>query len=163
MWALDDDVRIARGSRFASSAVGRFLYMRLNASPRWLLPAAFADRGSLDPAVHRQYVAPFQSPAARVPLWELARSLLGESAWYDLLWGQRQRLMEKPATLIWGLDDPAFGPAYLERWRKGLPRAEVTELPGIGHFVQEEAPGEVARHLMAFLGRTARARISSTS
>jgi pimeloyl-ACP methyl ester carboxylesterase len=151
MWPLDGDVRIARGSRIASSLLGRLLYLRLNASPRWLIPAAFADRARLEPAVHRQYLAPFSTPASRVPLWDLARSLLGESAWYDALWQQRARLAEKPALLLWGLDDPTFGRAYLARWREALPHAAVVELPGVGHFVQEEAAPAVAEHVTAFL------------
>lgn len=158
LWPLDGDVRIARGSRLASSFVGRLLYLRLNASPRWLIPAGFADRARLDPAAHRQYVAPFATPASRRPLWELARSLLGESAWYDALWRQRQRLAEKPALLLWGVDDPTFGRAYLARWRQSLPGAAVAELPGVGHFVQEEAAPAVAEHVTSFLAQTTRGR-----
>ena len=157
MWPLDGDARITKGARLASSFVGRLLYLRLNASPRWLIPAGFADRGRLAPAVHRQYLAPFATPTSRVPLWTMARSLLGESAWYDSLWRQRQRLADKPALLLWGVDDPTFGRAYLERWRQALPNAAVAELPGVGHFVPEEAATEVADHATAFLARTARA------
>ena len=158
LWPLDADARIARGSRLASSVLGRLLYLRLNASPRWLIPAAFADRARLDPGVHRHYVAPFDTPGSRVPLWTLARALLGESAWYDSLWHQRERLAEKPTLLLWGVDDPTFGRAYLERWRKALPDAAVAELPGVGHFVQEEAAPEAAEHVLRFLARTAHRR-----
>lgn len=163
MWALDGDVRIARGARLASSFIGRWLYLGLNASPRWLIPAGFADRARLAPAVHRQYVAPFATPASRMPLWKLAQSLLGESAWYDSLWGARASLVEKPALLLWGVDDPTFGRPYLERWKDALPNAAVAELAGVGHFVQEEAPQEVANHVLAFLAATARPRRAATS
>lgn len=155
MWPLDDDARIVRGSRLASSVIGRLLYLRLNASPRWLIPAGFADRRRLDPAVHHQYIAPFATPASRLPLWELARSLLGESAWYDSLWRQRQRLANIPSLLLWGLDDPTFGRAYLERWRTTLPNATVVELPGVGHFVPEEAARELAEHVTSCARRPA--------
>ena len=155
-WPLDGDARIARGSRVAAGPLGRFLYTRLNASPRWLIPAGFADRARLRPAVHRQYLAPFPDAASRRPLWEFARALLGSSAWYDGLWRRRERLRGKPALLLWGAKDPAFGPAYLARWREVLPGAEVVELPGAGHFVQEEAADDVASHVAAFLARAAR-------
>lgn len=163
MWALDGDARIARGARLASSVVGRLMYLRLNASPRWLIPAAFADRARLAHAVHRHYIAPFATPASRLPLWELAGSLLGESAWYDSLWQARAPLMEKPALLLWGVDDPTFGRPYLARWRTTLPTAAVVELPGVGHFVQEEAPRDVAAHVLAFLAQTARHRRAVSS
>jgi len=156
LWSLEGDQRIARGARLASSVVGRLLYLRLNASPRWLIPAAFADRARLRPDVHRQYLAPFSTAASRTPLWELARSLISESAWYEALWRQRARLAEKPALLLWGVDDPSFGRAYLARWREALPHAAVVELPGVGHFVQEEAATDVAKHVEAFLLTTRR-------
>lgn len=155
LWPLDDDARIARGSRLAAGPLGRLLYARLNASPRWLLPAAFADRSRLDAATHRHYLAPFATPAARIPLRVLARELLASSSWYDGLWRRRDRLRGKPALLVWGMKDPAFGPAYLARWREALPDAEVVEIAGAGHFVQEEAADELASRLTAFLARSA--------
>ena len=155
LWPLDGDPRIARGARVAASPLGRLLYLRLNASPRWLIPAGFADRARLTPAAHRQYLAPFPDPPSRRPLWALARALLGSSAWYDGLWQRRDRLQGKPALLLWGMRDPGFGRAYLARWREALPRAAVAELPGAGHFVQEEAAAEVAAHVEAFLARAA--------
>jgi haloalkane dehalogenase len=155
LWPLDGDSRIARGSRLAAGPLGRFLYLRLNASPRWLIPAGFADRTRLDSKTHQQYLAPFPTPASRVPLWVLARELLGSSAWYDGLWRRRERLRGKPALLLWGARDPAFGPAYLARWREALPGAAVVELPDAGHFVQEEAAADVASRVAEFLARTA--------
>jgi haloalkane dehalogenase len=155
LWPLDGDPRIARGARVAAGPLGRLLYTRLNASPRWLLPAGFADRARLAPAVHRHYLAPFPDAASRRPLWELARALLGASAWYDGLWRRRGRLRGKPALLVWGTRDPGFGPAYLARWREALPDASVAELPGVGHFVPEEGAGDLAAHVAAFLRRPA--------
>ena len=155
LWPLDDDPRIARGARVAAGPLGRFLDLRLNASPRWLIPAGFADRARLTPAVHRQYLAPFPDAASRRPLWALARALLGSSAWYDGLWQRRERLRGRPALLLWGMRDPGFGGAYLARWRETLPEAAVVELRGAGHFVQEEAAAEVAAHVEGFLARAA--------
>ncbi len=151
LWALDGDTQIARGARLAAGPLGRLLYTRLNASPRWLIPAGFADRARLDPAAHRQYLAPFPDAASRRPLWELARALLGASAWYDGLWRRRDRLRDTPALLAWGMRDPAFGPAYLARWREALPHAEVAALPDAGHFVQEEAGDALAAQVVRFL------------
>lgn len=156
MWRLDGDARIAKGAKVAGGPLGRLLYTRLNASPRWLVPSAFADRSRLDAATHRHYLAPFPTPASRLPLWILARELLGSGAWYDALWARRERLGAKPALLLWGMKDPTFGPAYLSRWRDALPDATVEELPDAGHFVQEEAAEAVASRVLAFLGRGAR-------
>jgi pimeloyl-ACP methyl ester carboxylesterase len=49
-----------------------------------------------------------------------------------------------PLHLVWGLDDPVSGRHVLERATAVLPHAEVTELGGVGHFPQSEAPKTVA-------------------
>lgn len=154
-WPLEGDRRLAVGARLATSAVGRMLAMRFNAEPRWLIPAVFADRRRLAPATHRHYVAPFPDAASREAPFALAGELLGASAWYDALWARRSALAELPALLVWGLRDPAFGPAYLARWRGVLPGAEVVEAADAGHFVQEEAPGLLADAVLRFLARGA--------
>lgn len=49
-----------------------------------------------------------------------------------------------PLHLVWGLDDPVSGRHVLERATKALPQAKITELPGVGHYPQSEAPQSVA-------------------
>ncbi|HYB39631.1 MAG TPA: alpha/beta hydrolase, partial [Mycobacterium sp.] len=49
-----------------------------------------------------------------------------------------------PLHLVWGLDDPVPGRHVLEKATTLLPRAEVTELHGVGHYPQSEAPQAVA-------------------
>ena len=57
-----------------------------------------------------------------------------------------------PTMVIWGKDDPILGVEltnHLSRYVEGTVRLEV--LPGVGHFVQQDAPAEVNRLLIAFL------------
>lgn len=150
MWSLSG-TPAARLSRFAAGPVGRFLYRRLNVSPRLLVKAAFADKHKLSRDVHRHYVAAFPSPAQRVGPWVLARELIGSSDWYDGLWQRRDRIAHLPALLLWGMRDPAFGPAALARWRELFPDAAAIEFPEVGHFVQEEAPEAAASEIARFL------------
>jgi len=49
-----------------------------------------------------------------------------------------------PLHLIWGMDDPVSGARVLELARPKLPNARITELAGVGHFPQAEAPQAVA-------------------
>jgi pimeloyl-ACP methyl ester carboxylesterase len=49
-----------------------------------------------------------------------------------------------PLHLVWGLDDPVSGRHVLEAATAVLPRAEVTELDGVGHYPQSEAPQAVS-------------------
>jgi pimeloyl-ACP methyl ester carboxylesterase len=50
----------------------------------------------------------------------------------------------RPLHLVWGLDDPVSGGRVLKQAVKVLPRATVTELPGVGHYPSSEAPQAVA-------------------
>jgi pimeloyl-ACP methyl ester carboxylesterase len=150
MWSLAG-TPAERASRLLSGAVGRFLYRRLNLSPRVLVPALFADRSRLTPEIHRHYVDAFPSPAERQAPWVFARELMGSSDWYEGLWRRRDRLAGLPALVLWGMKDSAFRPDALARWRDALPGARVVELPDAGHFVQEEAPEDVAREIRRLL------------
>lgn len=150
MWSLADSPS-ARIARLLSGRFGRFLYERLNFSPRVLLKAGFADRSKLTREIHRQYLLPFAKREHRRAPWVLARELLASGDWYDELWSRRARLAEIPALLLWGMRDPAFGPADLERWREALPAARVATFPEVGHFVQEEAPEGAISEVERFL------------
>jgi pimeloyl-ACP methyl ester carboxylesterase len=150
MWSLRG-TQAERMSRVLGGAVGRFLYTRLNFSPRVLIRAAFGDRRKLTREVHRHYMEAFPTPADRHAPWVLARELAGSSDWYERLWNQRERLVTTPVLLLWGMKDPAFGPAALRRWQEALPHAQTVEFPEAGHFVQEEAPDQATSATRTFL------------
>jgi haloalkane dehalogenase len=150
MWSLQGTAA-EKVSRLMGGPVGRFLYRRLNFSSRVLIKAAFSDKRKLTREVHRQYTAAFPAPAARQGPWVLARELIGSSSWYQGLWQCRQRIVEKPTLVLWGMRDPAFGSDALARWKAAFTNARIVELPNAGHFVQEEAPEEAARAIRTFL------------
>jgi pimeloyl-ACP methyl ester carboxylesterase len=56
-----------------------------------------------------------------------------------------------PLRLINGLDDPISGAHMVARYRELVPRPDVVELPGVGHYPQLEAPDAVADASLAFL------------
>ena len=59
-------------------------------------------------------------------------------------WEAALAAWQGPLHLVWGLDDPVSGRHVLEQATAELPRAVVTELDGVGHFPQTEAPVAVA-------------------
>lgn len=142
-WAHGDDPRIAKLARVVASPLGRFLYLWLNASPRWLVPQSMVQRARFTRDIHAHYLGPFRERAARIAPWVLGCELAGSDAFYASLWEQRAKLSELPSSLVWGERDPAFGLRYLERWQSALPKAHVQRLPDVGHFPQEEAPQQL--------------------
>ena len=72
--------------------------------------------------------------------------------------GERKRHRERwvgalidapmPLRLVAGMDDPVSGAHMVERYRELVPRADVVELAGIGHYPQWEAPERVAEAVL---------------
>jgi len=156
LWPLDSDPTIRRGGKLAASWLGGLLYRHLNIEVKVLLPKFMHNRAALTPRVHEHYARPLGSPDERMGAWTFARALLAESAWYQSLWDRRATLSEKPMLLAWGVKDPAFGPAYLARWREAFPQATVQLFENSGHFVAEEVPGELGTVIDGFMAQTRR-------
>jgi haloalkane dehalogenase len=142
-WPLADRPDTRRLSRLIATAVGRFLYVRLNASPRWILPLSFVDRSRLPAEVHAQYLTPFAERSRREATWRLGVALVGSDPYYASLEKRLTQLRSLPVHLLWGVRDPAFGAKELERWQSILEPRVTATLPNVGHFPQEERPGVV--------------------
>ena len=154
MWSFEDDRAMRRGARLIGSAVGRFLYRRLNASLRLIMPSAYGDRRKLTPDLHRQYLSVFPDAESRERvLFALARSLLGSSDFFEALWQRRDHLARVPLELVWGMRDSAFPPYILQRWQRAMPHAHTTAIAGAGHWPHEEEPAAVVEALQRVITR----------
>jgi haloalkane dehalogenase len=54
------------------------------------------------------------------------------------------KLGSKRALIPWGMKDPGFRPSMIPRMRGAFPDAVVVELPQAKHYIQEDAPVEIA-------------------
>jgi pimeloyl-ACP methyl ester carboxylesterase len=77
-------------------------------------------------------------------LWHLLIKYNAERAIHHRRWEAALATWDGPLHLVWGLDDPVSGRHVLEQAAKVLPHATVTELAGVGHYPQSEAPQAVA-------------------
>ena len=151
-WCWPLEGALEKRARQAQGGLVRFLYRRLDASLRLLMPAAYGDRRKLTKAIHRQYRAVFPDADSREQvLYALAHALLGSRAHYARLWEGRAALAQRPALVLWGMKDGAFPPGLLQRWREALPQARVVELAHSGHWPHEEEPERVLGELRDFL------------
>lgn len=76
-------------------------------------------------------------------------NLLRYPEWQDYL-----RKHQPPTLVVWGKNDPIFGPKGAEAFAKDLPAAEI-HLLDTGHFALEEDCSAIAGFLAAFMERTA--------
>ncbi|WP_051362578.1 alpha/beta fold hydrolase [Amycolatopsis thermoflava] len=58
-----------------------------------------------------------------------------------------------PTAIVWGTGDDYLRTTIAEELAAGIPRAELTLIPGGGHFVMEKAPDEVLTALRRLLAR----------
>lgn len=140
MWSEAETEQVQKISRFVSGPIGRFLYRRLNFSPRVLLKMGFHDKGKLEREVHRHYLRPFGSSEEREGPWRLGCELA--SSWYETIWERRKAIEKVPTQIVWGMEDRAFGERHLQRMEEVFHHAQTLRLEGVGHFPQEEAPEE---------------------
>ncbi|WP_223808878.1 alpha/beta fold hydrolase [Rufibacter hautae] len=150
MWPLTEVKPMMQASKLFSSRVGKFLYVNLNFSVKFLLQQAFYQKEKLTREVHHQYLSPFRERKDRVSTWYFAKALAGETPYFTRLYNKRHVLEGKPVLVLWGTKDKLIPASFLENWQETLPGLTVMELE-TGHFLQEEAPEEVTKAIQAFL------------
>ncbi len=87
-----------------------------------------------------------QPPGLREGLAVFPRAIRGSKSWMTGLEERvQERLTDKPLLLTWGMKDFGFSPgATIPRWQLDFPQAQVVELREAKHYIQEDAPGEIA-------------------
>lgn len=113
--------------------------------------------------VLRHYREAQPTPKSRVGVAELPRQLVASHAWLaELEEGVQRSLGNVPLLLTWGIHDFVFPRRYMERFRDDFRLARIHRLDA-KHYIQEDAPGEIASAIEGFLAslepaRTERAR-----
>lgn len=65
-----------------------------------------------------------------------------------------ERLARKPALLVWGMKDLGFRPkSFLARMRLTFLDHTLVELPRAKHYIQEDAPDDIAAAIAGRFGR----------
>ncbi len=150
LWETKRNPDAQRINKIVNGLIGRFLYLRLNFSPKVLLKKGFADKKKLPKGVHKHYIKPFPNKKSRVSLLNLAKSLVGSSDWYQEQWMRLDKLEQKPWLILWGTKDDFISTAYLKKWKDRLPNAETKEFE-CGHFVQEEKTSAAIKAIAEFM------------
>lgn len=128
----------------------------LNAFARGAARTAAAKR--LSPAARSGLLAPYNSWINRLATLKFVQDIPLKPADPSYALARQVdrnlfRLSSKPMLICWGERDFVFDRDYLQEWRRRFPRAEVHRFPEAGHYVLEDAPGQIADIVLDFFKR----------
>ena len=144
-----DDVRTKLFSRVMSSPPMQRAILRRNFFVERLIPGATARPLPTNVMDHYRRVQP--TPEARTGVARMPREILGARPLLQRLARDvPAKLGSKPALFVWGMKDFAFRPSRnLPRMQATFADHQVVELPKASHFIQEDAPAEIADAIIA--------------
>ena len=67
-------------------------------------------------------------------------------------------MIKTPTLMVWGEEDTALGLELTEGYEPYIADFTLERLPGVSHWVQQEAPEAVNARLLAWLDRAASGR-----
>lgn len=113
---------------------------------------AFVPRGmthnlSSEEMEHYRGVQP--SPSARVGVAVFPTKIRSAPLLNTLQRTVPKRLGSKPALIVWGMKDWGFRPSDLARVRAAFSDHVFVELPDAAHYIQEDAPSDIAHAISA--------------
>lgn len=142
-WPVTGDWHFEWFSRLFGGPLGRVAIRRLNAFVNVLVPAGTRQR-RLSRAEMHHYRRALPTPAAREATWVLPREVRGSSGFLADVEAGLHGLRDVPALIVWGDRDFAFRPVERRRFEQLFPHHTRVDLPGAGHFIQEDAPEQLA-------------------
>ncbi|OBH23305.1 haloalkane dehalogenase [Mycobacterium sp. E342] len=139
-------------SRVMSSPPMQYAILQRNFFVERLIPAGTQHRPS--DAVMQHYRAVQPSPDARRGVAEMPKQILAAGPLLARLAREvPAKLGAKPALFVWGMKDFAFRPGpTLPRMRATFPDHVLVELPNAKHFIQEDAPEQIAAAIIDRFG-----------
>lgn len=151
-WPVADNPHFTRFAGLMGGSVGSFLIRHANLFVNAMVPMGHKRR-RLDRTEMRHYRAPLATPARRELSAVLPREIVDATDPLTELAEGLGVLRSLPVLIVWGDSDMAFRDPELQRWRREVPEATVHIVEGAGHFVQSDAPREVATAITSWLER----------
>ncbi len=109
--------------------------------------------GTMDEETFEAYLSQWRGPDGQAAYLRKDAALLQrDTADVERLLGD----VRAPVMVVWGGEDAWLDPSQAESLAGRIPGAEHRLVPGAGHFVMEDAPGEVAEILAGFFAEAPR-------
>lgn len=138
-------------SRFMSSGFMQRKILRDNFFVDGIMPISSAKKLSQAERDHYRRVQP--TPEARIGVAVMPRQLNDARPLLERL--EREvpaKLGSKRALITWGMRDLGFRSNMIARMRRAFSDVEVVRLPNAKHYIQEDAPDEIADAIRARFG-----------
>ena len=138
--------------------LGKFFAVNMNLFLQGAL--TFAAKTNLSKEVKRGFLFPYKKKAQRrsihdfvmdIPMTENHPTRKPIDELQELIGKIQKSNPEIPLTIVWGMKDFCFTPAFLQKWRSLWPKASIFEQKQAGHLVLEDAWEEVAMICDKFL------------
>ena len=151
--------QLARSAYVLAFLVPRLPERLLTARHAWaiatILRAGARVKSAWAPQELERYRQAFLEPGAAGAALDYYRALARRPRSAERI--AKHHRIDVPVLVLWGVEDPAVGeeltdPERLRPWLAPGNRPTIQRLEGVGHFVQNEAPGPVTDALLGFLG-----------
>jgi haloalkane dehalogenase len=137
-------------SMLATSWPGRYLIVQHNQFVKGFVPRGTSR--TLTAAELRHYAEAQPTPAAPVGVATFPREIRASPLLDRLQHSVPERLGAKPALIVWGLKDWGFREPDRQRVRHAFSDHQYLELPNAAHYIQEDAPNEIAEAITQQFG-----------
>ncbi len=142
-WFWPPDRRLRLFSRLMGTGLMQRKIIQDNFFVERIMPVSSAKKLSELERAHYRRVQP--TPESRRGVAVMPKQIIGAVPLLERL--EREvpaKLGSKRALIVWGMKDIGFPPRMIRRMRRAFTDVVVVELAGAKHYIQEDAPAEVA-------------------
>ncbi|GAB11579.1 haloalkane dehalogenase [Gordonia araii NBRC 100433] len=139
-----DDLSTWLVSHAMGGPIGRLLIQRFNLFVNAMIPAGHRLRKPSDDEM-AHYRNALDTRERRTASAVFPRAITGSSDFLAAVEASLPGLSDRPALIVWGDADIAFGDKALRRWEQVFDDHSTTIVAGGGHFVQSDAPEQFSR------------------
>ena len=112
--------------------------------------------GGLTKTEKQGYLAPYDNWANRVAVYKFVMDIprtKSHPSYQTAEWleSEMPQFADRPALMVWGMQDWCFREECIDRLASMLPDAKIHKIADAGHYVVEDATDEVVRAVRDFL------------
>ena len=156
-----EDFMFKAFSGLIGGPIGKYLILNHNFFAKRIMPMLLTRPEVKTKKIIDNYTKPFPTKFERMGTYVFPREINKSGKWLASIESKLHVLAEKPIELLMGSRDFGLGnDRVIERWQKHFKNANVTRVPDAGHYIQEEAPAQVASAIKRMIERQADDSIS---